>query len=99
MYARMVTGQIMPEKLDDIIQIWADSIGPEVKKQKGFLIARLMVDRQTNKVVSVGLWMSEADVLNSAKWNRAQIDKFNDYFVSPPTVEIFEVMAEAERVI
>jgi hypothetical protein len=98
MYARMVSGQILPEKLDEAIQLWSDSVGPSIRQQKGFIIARFMINRQNHKVMAVGMWMNEADILNSMEWSRTQIEKFLHLFIAPPVVEVFEVAAEAERV-
>jgi heme-degrading monooxygenase HmoA len=95
MYARLVTGSIAPDKLDEAIGLWRDSVAPSVRQQPGFKSARLMVDRQTGKVASMGLWETKAHVQGTVTWNQQQIDKFAGLFDAPPTVELYEVVAEA----
>jgi hypothetical protein len=61
MYARVVSGPILPDKMDDVIQLWHDSVVPGAKGQKGFISARHLVDRSNSMVLSMGLWETEAD--------------------------------------
>ena len=35
MYARVVTVHIQPDRLDEVIAVYRDSISPAAKKQKG----------------------------------------------------------------
>ena len=95
MYARLVTGLIAPEKLDDAIRLWRDYVAPSVKQQKGFKSARLMVERKMGRVASVGFWETAADVQGSVAWNQEQIAKFAGMFTTPPVVEHFEIAVEA----
>ena len=45
MYARVVSGSIPPEHLDEAIQLWRTTVAPSVQQRKGFRSARLLVDR------------------------------------------------------
>lgn len=36
MYARLVSGSIPSEKLDEAVQLWRDTVLPSVQQQKGF---------------------------------------------------------------
>ena len=94
MYARVVTAQISPGKLEEAIQLWRDAVAPTVKQQKGFKSARLLVERKTGKVTSMGLWETEADLLASVEWNQDQLAKFASLFNAPPSVEHYEVAGE-----
>jgi steroid delta-isomerase-like uncharacterized protein len=96
-YARLVTGQIAPDKLDEAIRLWQESVAPSVKQQKGFKSARLLVERKTGKVASMGLWETEADFQGTVEWNQAQLAKFAGLFTVPPSVEGYEVVAEVLR--
>jgi len=94
MYARIVSGSIAPAKLDKAIGLWQETVAPSVEQQKGFISARLLVQRKSGRVVSIGLWDSEADLENTVEWNKEQITRFASFFTVKPTVEHYEVVAE-----
>lgn len=94
MYARLVTATVATEKIEEVILLWRESVAPSVRQQAGFLSARLLMDRNTGKVASIGLWETEADFQATVEWNRRQVDKFASLVTIPPTVEGYEVIAE-----
>jgi heme-degrading monooxygenase HmoA len=94
MYARLATGSISPAKIDEAVRLWRESVAPSAKQQKGFKSARLLVDRRTGKITSIGFWESETDLQASRGGNPAQINKYNSLFSSPPAVEQYEVAVE-----
>ena len=96
MYARKVTAQVSPEKVAEGLQLWQDSVVPAVKAQKGFKSGRLFVDRKTGKIVTVGLWETEADMQATAgAFVQEQLAKFASLFTAPPVVEHYELAVEA----
>lgn len=97
MYARMVSGTTTPEKLDELIGLWHEYVAPSAKRQKGFIDARLFVDRESGKVVSMGLWKTKADFENSVQWNTGQLTQFTDLFPTPLTVSGFDLAGEATK--
>jgi len=95
MYARIVTAQISPDKVAEGLQLWQDSVVPAVKEQKGFKSGRLFVDRKTGKIVTVGLWETEADMQATAgAFVQEQLAKFASLFTAPPVVEHYELAVE-----
>jgi hypothetical protein len=97
MYARATTSQVTPDKLDESIRLWRDSVIPAARLQKGFVSGRLLVNRQTGKTVSIALWQTEADAQatgESSAYLREQLAKFATLFTAPPVVEQYEVAAE-----
>jgi len=94
MYARMVTATVLPDKLDEAIRLWKESVAPTTRTQKGFISARFFADRAANKVRTLGLWETEADFQASVGWNQAQIDKFAALFAAPAIVEGYELITE-----
>ncbi|MCC7165709.1 MAG: antibiotic biosynthesis monooxygenase [Anaerolineae bacterium] len=94
-YARMVSGKTTPDKLDAVIQLWHEFVMPSAKVQKGFVNARLLVDRESGQVVSVGLWESKADFENSVRWNAGQLTRFTSLFPEPLEVGGYELAGEA----
>lgn len=68
MYARVTTTQVSPDKIEEAVLLWRDSVMPAAKQQKGFRSGRLMVDRKIGKAVSVGLW--EIDSVRNNRQDR-----------------------------
>jgi heme-degrading monooxygenase HmoA len=97
MYARVVRGAILPDRIDDVIQLWHESVLPTARQQRGFISARLLVDRASSRVLSMGLWETEADFQASVRWNEGQLSKFGEMFSAPPNVGGYEVAGYAER--
>ena len=62
MYSRIVTVQVNPDKTDEAIAIFQDSVIPAAKQQKGFISLMMLMDRSSGKGMSVGVWESEADL-------------------------------------
>ena len=98
MHARIVTAQVLPENVNEDIKIWRDSVVPAVKTQKGFKRGYLLVNRKTGKVVTVGLWESEADMQATGEGSaflQEQLAKLAKLNTAPPVVEHYEVAVEA----
>lgn len=95
MYARLVTGLISPNRMDEAIQLWREEVLPSVQRQAGFRSVRLLVDRKAGKIASMGLWETEADFQSTVDWNQGQVAKFAGLFSAPPEVGGYEVVVEA----
>jgi heme-degrading monooxygenase HmoA len=87
---------VSPDNVDEVIRRWRDAVLPSVQPQKGFKSVRLFVERQTGKVMSVGLWETEADFQATVAWNQEQIAKFAGLLAAtaPPVVEQYELAVE-----
>jgi heme-degrading monooxygenase HmoA len=93
----MVTAFVLPDKIDTAIQTWQQEVLPDVQRQKGWLGVRFLVDRSASKLVSIGLWESEADYQATVAWNAAQVAKFASYFAAPPEIGGYEVVIDLTR--
>lgn len=93
MYARIVTVHAKTDKLDEVIAIYRDSIVPAAKQQKGFIGARLFVDRATGKGVSVTRWQSkeELEAGEASGYYQEQIAKIAPMLTQPPVREAYEI--------
>jgi heme-degrading monooxygenase HmoA len=87
-------GIIAPEKLDEAVRLWQGSALPSVRQKKGFKSVRLLVDRASGKIASLGLWETEADFQATVGWNQGQVAKFGEFFSAPPEVGGYEVVVE-----
>ena len=97
MYSRIVTVQVNPDKTDEAVAIFQDSVIPAAKKQKGFISLMMLIDRSSGKGMSVGVWESEADLkANEASgYFQEQLAKFGSLFTAPPVRDVYEVGASS----
>ena len=93
-YTRMVTATVSPDRVDEAIQLWRDTVLPSVQEQRGFKGVRLLVDRQHGTIISIGLWESEDAFRATVAWNQGQIARFADFFDTPPVVGGYEVVVD-----
>jgi hypothetical protein len=94
MYARLVIGTISPDQLDAAIQLWRDNVLPAVQTKEGWRGVRLLVDRASGKIASMGLWETEGHFNATVAWNQAQVDRFAELFIAPPEVGGYEVVVD-----
>jgi hypothetical protein len=62
MYARVVTTQYQPGKIDEGLQIFLNSIMPAARQQAGYKGALALGDRTTGKAIAIGLRETAADI-------------------------------------
>ncbi len=96
MYARVVTVHIQPDRLDEVIQVFRDSISPAAKQQKGNKGGYFLTDHKTGKAISIAFWETEADMAagETGDYLREQIAKVASAFTAAPLAEHFEVSVE-----
>lgn len=90
------TTHAQPEKLEQLITIFRDSIVPAAQQQKGFVGIKLFVDRATGKGVVVSRWQTEKDMQagEASGYYQEQIAKVAPFLTAPPVREAFELAAE-----
>ena len=98
MHARVVTGQFEPDKMEEAIQIYRDSIMPVTKQQKGFKGAIFLTDKDTHKSISITLWETQEDLREgmTSGYYREQSGKLIDIQELSPDMEQFEVSVQVD---
>jgi hypothetical protein len=94
MHARLITSQYQLDKLDEALQLYRESILPELKQLPGFRGVMGLVDRSKGKAIALTLWESEADALVSgagSAYMQASLAKFSSFFAAAPVIETYEV--------
>ncbi len=92
MYARVITFQYQPGKMDEGLDILRESVVPELRQLEGFKGATNLVDRINNKVIGITLWRSEADLQTSGNSKlQARFAKVSSFLAAAPTAESYEV--------
>ena len=67
MNARVTIVRVLPDKMDETIGIYRDSVLPFAKQQKGCQGVYMLTDRNTGKGISITLWDTEADMTAEIK--------------------------------
>lgn len=93
MYARVITIQIQPGRIEEANGIYRDSVIPAAKQQKGFKSAMLMTHPATGKGISVSIWESEADqkASETSGYLQQQLTKVGVVLAGSPVREGFVV--------
>lgn len=96
MFARFTIVQVNPDKIDETIKLYEESVVPTAKSQKGFKGMTLYTDRKTGKGYSISLWESEEDAIANEQsgYYREQVGKFAEYMTAPPVQEGYEVTVQ-----
>lgn len=97
MLARVTTVQAHPDKINEAISIYRDSVVPTVKAQKGYHATYMLMDRTTGKGMAVTLWETAEDLqaTESSGYYQEQVAKFAPILTAPPIREVFEVAVQA----
>ena len=99
MYVRTMIGQIKPtqrDKMNEVIRIYHDSIVPTAQQQKGFKGAYLLTDSHTGKAVSITLWDTEDDMMESEtnEYYQEQIAKIGWALTGPGLVDHYQLSVQ-----
>jgi heme-degrading monooxygenase HmoA len=97
MYAAMVTASIPADQLDAARQLYQERILPIAQQNPGFKSITMLVNRQTNQMVIVVLFETEADaraIETSGRFQQA-IELMAPFLTSRPTREVYEVVLQA----
>jgi heme-degrading monooxygenase HmoA len=96
MYARVVTINTKPGSMDEGINIYENSIVPAMHKQSGFKGTTFLTNKDTNTVVSISLWETEADMQagEASGYLQTQFAKAAHLFAAPPANAHYEVRVQ-----
>ena len=94
MFARLSTGQMKSEKLDELIRIYEESIVPAAESQNGICGAYLLANRETGKVIAIAFWDKEEDAANEKTGYYQELSKTKYLLTAVPVCEIYEVCAQ-----
>ena len=95
MYARVITFQYQPGKVEEALHILRETVIPELQQLPGFKGATNLVDYSHDKVVGMTLWGSKDDLQGSGMSKlQARFAKISTHLAAMPTVEVYEVSDE-----
>ena len=94
MHAQLITSQFQLDKLDEVGQLYRESILPELRQLPGFKGRMVLGDRSKGKVITLTFWESEADARASGEgsaFRQASMAKLAPFYAAPSVIEIYEV--------
>jgi len=94
--ARYISAQLRPGNVETVITIFENVVMHAATEQTGFRRGLLLIDRANDHAVSVGLWLSEQDLLTSEQvgYLRQQIGQFPAVVAAPVVPETLVVAVE-----
>lgn len=100
MYARVMIGQVKPNKrseLDSGVQTYGNSIVADAEQQTGFKGSLLLTNPHTGKAMSITLWETESDMLVSeaGEYFQKQVEKIGSMLAGPGIMDHFQLSAQA----
>jgi quinol monooxygenase YgiN len=97
MHVRVTRVQLQPDKVDEAIRIYQDSVVPAAKQQPGFHSTQLITDRTSGAGMAITVWESEAALLagESGGYYQEQVAKFAPLLAAPPVREVYEQSVSA----
>lgn len=93
MYARMMNLEAQPGKIEEALAIIRSDVGPVLTRQRGFKDWLLLADANRNKIVSITVWETMADLTDGEMSEAYQLEaaKVVQLLNKPPIVEDYEV--------
>ena len=92
-YVRLTTLQVDPSKLEDGIRFVREQAVTTARQQRGFQGARLLVDRQSGKVVAVTLWESdEAAQASESAMRQIRAQAVQSLGATEPATDVLEMV-------
>ncbi len=93
MYARVVTVQVQPGKLEELLGVLQEQVVPAAQHQPGFRGLMSLTDQGTGKGIAISLWATEADLVASETSGYLQEVRSMTapFYVMPPFREVYQV--------
>jgi heme-degrading monooxygenase HmoA len=96
MYARVITTQYQPGKMEEGLQNYREMLSA-ARQQPGFKGILGLIDPREDKAMSISLWETEAEAQASgtgSAYFQAQLAKFASVFAAAPMIETYEVAVQ-----
>ena len=95
-FARVTLTQGKPDKMNETVKIYKDSVVPAAKSQKGFRGIILLDDFKNGKGISISIWDNEADAIANEQsgYYQTQLGKFKDLLTAKPVKEGYTVTVQ-----
>ena len=98
MYARVTHTKTKVEDLDEMVNMFQESIFPEMQHLKGFIATTYMVNRETGEILCIVTFRSKEDEEASMKsgYFHNQIKKLESLVLVPVQRQVYEVVISTD---
>lgn len=93
LYARFTTFQLQPGKIETWTQLIREEIGPVARQQPGYKGVLSLMDTNTNKIIGITLWETEAarQAGEKSTYMQEQLARVAPVLATPASQEAYEV--------
>ena len=98
MHVRATTINIQQGKMQEMIDIFKNSVIPAQKAQKGYQGGYLMTHANSNKALGISIWESEADMMaseSSSGYLQEQVAKIGNLISGAPDFAHYELSVDS----
>jgi len=95
-FARVTLTQMNPDKMEEAVKIYQESVVPDAQSQNGYRGVYLLSDFKTGKGISIAIWDTEEDAIANEQsgYYKKQVDRFKDLMTAPPIREGYLVTVQ-----
>ena len=96
MYARVITIQYQPDKMEEGLQMYREVLAA-AKQQPGFKGILGLIDREVSKAISITLWETATEAQASgagSAYFQTQSTKFASVLAAAPMIDTYEVVLQ-----
>jgi hypothetical protein len=94
MHARIVTGQVPLDKIDQATSTFEQQILPSLRQERGFQRTTLYADRGSGKFIAVSEYTSGEDLAASEAGFQQRTGMMAGLLTGRPSAETYEVVAQ-----
>ena len=98
MHADVAKGHLHPDRTEEGIELWRNSLVEELRQHEGFKGMVLMGDRDTGENVAITLWETEEDFRAAASdiGHRETFSEIGPLYAEAPEFSNYEVFLREE---
>ena len=85
MYARVISGVVLPGKMDELVELVNEKLAPAGKEQQGMRSFMLLTDAGSGRALSISLWDSK----------EAMLEGENNQFLERQLEQVLPLLDEA----
>ncbi len=94
MIARMASVRVAPERIDEIVDRYRETVRPVHQRSEGLLNHYVLVDRQSGQMRIIGFWDSREALQAAIPTLEPARARLWEEFQETPTLEAYEVADE-----
>jgi heme-degrading monooxygenase HmoA len=94
MIVRMASVHVAPERIDDIVSRYKETVRPIHQRSEGLLNHYVLVDRHSGQIKLIGFWNSREALEAAMPTLEPARERLWNSFQETPTLEAYEIAGE-----